>query len=348
MKIEYTFQPEFAGYHDQFEQAARFWSLFIKDNRTVDIKVEVAPSDGQGGLKAAAAWNKLDGQGLPIAGVIAVDLADISRFAHFTETLVHELGHALGIGTLWQKLKLLEHVSAQKTVFRGRKATSAFQSMTNKPANELLVETGGGASSAGGHWSESAFGKELMTPEKDIGEHIAKFTIASLEDIGYKSIDYTLFSDPKLSSDSHTIPVNKLLNMTKQPTSSSNTPAARPSTSNTRPSNTPNSNQPKPINSRPVATNSRPQTNTPVSKPTPNRITNQQPKPINSRPVATNSKPQTNVSRPSASQTKPPASKPASNQPNPSNPTNLYNFANPAPSQTTQSPSKPNSSLYSF
>ena len=81
---------------------------------------------------------------------------------------------------------------------------------------EEIQETGGGASSAGGHWSEAAYNKELMTPEKDIGEHIAKFTLASLEDIGYKNIDYSLFSDPKMSKDGHTIRVNKLLTLVKK------------------------------------------------------------------------------------------------------------------------------------
>lgn len=136
MKIEYTFQPGFEAHKHQFVQAADFWSLFIKDNRTVRINVETAPSDGRGGLKAAAAWNKLEG-GLPIAGVIAVDTSDLSRFAHFTETIVHELGHALGIGTLWQSLKLLQH-SHNKTVFRGPKANAAFVSM-NAGGHELLV-----------------------------------------------------------------------------------------------------------------------------------------------------------------------------------------------------------------
>ena len=136
MKIEYTFQPGFEEHKHQFVQAADFWSLFIKDDRTLHIKVESAPSDGQGGLKAAAAWNKLE-DGLPVAGVIAVDMSDLSRFSHFTETIVHELGHALGIGTLWQSLKLLQH-SHNKTVFRGSKATAAFAAM-EEGGSELLV-----------------------------------------------------------------------------------------------------------------------------------------------------------------------------------------------------------------
>lgn len=55
-----------------------------------------------------------------------------------------------------------------------------------------------------------------MTPEKDVGEHIAKFTLASLEDIGYKNIDYSLFDDPKLSKDGHTIRVNSLISKVKK------------------------------------------------------------------------------------------------------------------------------------
>ena len=54
-----------------------------------------------------------------------------------------------------------------------------------------------------------------MTPEKDVGEHIARFTIASLEDVGYKNV-YSLFEDPKLSKDGHTIRVNSLINICKK------------------------------------------------------------------------------------------------------------------------------------
>lgn len=136
MKIEYTFGPGFDAHKHQFVQAADFWGLFIKDERTLHINVESAPSDGQGGLKAAAAWNKLE-DGLPVAGVIAVDMSDLSRFSHFTETIIHELGHALGIGTLWQSLKLLHHTHG-KTVFRGPKANAAFVAM-NAGGKELLV-----------------------------------------------------------------------------------------------------------------------------------------------------------------------------------------------------------------
>ena len=140
MKIVYTFNgPEFDQYHTQFFTAARFWELFIKDDRTLQVTVAASPSDGQGGLKASAAWNSLDGSDLPITAAIGVDIADVSKAFHFTETLIHELGHALGVGTLWKKRKLYTEVNRKKVVFTGTNAVQALHSMPGWAGKELLV-----------------------------------------------------------------------------------------------------------------------------------------------------------------------------------------------------------------
>ena len=53
-----------------------------------------------------------------------------------------------------------------------------------------------------------------MTCEKDVGESVSKFTIASLIDIGYANVDLSPFDDPKLARDGWIL-VRKLIDLVK-------------------------------------------------------------------------------------------------------------------------------------
>ena len=73
------------------------------------IYANVGPRDGRGGVLASAGpCLTRDGNGLTTYGVMNFDSADSSGPDLF-ETILHEMGHVLGIGTLWSSFGLVNY-----------------------------------------------------------------------------------------------------------------------------------------------------------------------------------------------------------------------------------------------
>ena len=195
---------------------------FVDD---LSILFRVEAIDGAGGVWAQAAVCNLRGgeneSGLPYISMVTFDVADISRVNSVAlRTLaIHEMGHALGFGTIdeWDALLVnstYDHQSSnpgsttlQDSHFSGAAAVSAFNEITSSytgakvPVENDVVRFPDG--SWDGHWRESVFGTELMTPvitssALSIGDPLSKVTIAALADLGY-SVDYT-------QAESYTLP----------------------------------------------------------------------------------------------------------------------------------------------
>lgn len=177
------------------------------DARVVDdlvVYVAVEPIDGQGGALAGATpcYIRPDSS-LPSVGFIIVDSADITGLQESSDGLtvaVHELGHVLGIGSLWQPLGLLDSPSLDSpgrqnvdTSFQGTEAGTAFAELPGcTPYDGAVVPVENnkaiyGAGSLDGHWREGVLGVELMTPSLNAGvtNPLSTLTLASLTDIGY-------------------------------------------------------------------------------------------------------------------------------------------------------------------
>jgi len=169
------------------------------------IYVDIIAIDGPGKTLAQAGPCYLRGLGqFPIIGAMQFDSADMEVLASRGELLPvveHEMGHVLGIGTIWNRLELLQNPSLPSspgvdTYFSGERAIAAFDaaggSTTYTLGNKVPVANVGGSGSADAHWRESVLDNELMTPGFNSGRKnpLSAITIESLADLGY-TVDVT-------------------------------------------------------------------------------------------------------------------------------------------------------------
>ncbi len=169
------------------------------------IFVEFVDIDGPFGVLGQAGPCVVRGTSrLPALGGMLFDSADVQRLENNSElsiVVLHEMGHVLGFGTLWKDRNLLQDPSdttaggtlGAETYFSGVQAINAFVSLGG-----VLVGSGPGVpvendhttygpGSLDGHWRESVFGNELMSPSLNSGvlNPLGVVTAASMGDMGY-------------------------------------------------------------------------------------------------------------------------------------------------------------------
>jgi len=165
------------------------------------ITFDFSPIDGPGGILGQAGPTRLRaGSLLPFQGQMQFDSADITSqsLADLDALFLHEMGHVLGIGTLWQqkKCETCNPGSAGNNANYNPNGVcpAASNEFVKTPGRNtgvnLQVELNGGAGTACGHWSEDQLQSELMTgfltlnPVTGISE-LSRITIAALTDLGY-------------------------------------------------------------------------------------------------------------------------------------------------------------------
>jgi hypothetical protein len=167
-------------------------------NRIVDdvlILVSLQSIDGPGNVLGSSGPCYIRSAGrLPVMGLMkfdTADLDDIESAGQLQTVVLHEMGHVLGYGTIWQTLGLLADPSLDGGTdphFTGAQATTAFDAVGGAGYGGLKVpvESTGGKGTADSHWRESVFGDELMTGFLDPGTNpLSRVTVASLADMGY-------------------------------------------------------------------------------------------------------------------------------------------------------------------
>ena len=172
------------------------------------IYASVEQIDGGGGILAAAGPCQIRaGSYLPIVGTMRIDAADADG-DHLEETIVHEMAHVLGFGTLWGRLGLLQDSVANgrgNPHFKGDSAVAAFARIGGEryTANKLVpVQNLGGVGVWNGHWRDFVFCNELMTAFVDAGKNpLSIVTLASMADLGYEGVDTGV-------ADEFTVPVS--------------------------------------------------------------------------------------------------------------------------------------------
>ncbi|MCC7086991.1 MAG: hypothetical protein IT427_18480 [Pirellulales bacterium] len=188
---------------DIFQRAADRWEQAIIGDlpqasyggRTIDdlqISASARSMDGVNGILGQAGPDAFrPGSDLPFHGVMQFDSADLSsmqRSGLLLSVVMHEMGHVLGIGTIWEDLGLLSGAGDSNPIFTGSRATAAYNSLFGLNAGGVPVENTGGAGTADAHWRESVFSSELMTGWAGPGANLplSRITIASLADLGYR------------------------------------------------------------------------------------------------------------------------------------------------------------------
>jgi hypothetical protein len=163
----------------------------------VVIFVKASELDGPRGLLGAAGPCAIRSRlpRLPFASVVEFDVADLEQFAEegrLEEVVLHEMGHAIGLGSLWEEFGLVDEPSdgtgEADTAFNGEGAREAFETLTGGTyeGNAVPVENVGTDGEINGHWRESVMGNELMTTR--MGSNVAALsviTLAALQDMGY-------------------------------------------------------------------------------------------------------------------------------------------------------------------
>ncbi len=116
------------------------------------------------------------------------DLASMEANGTLRDVVLHEIGHVLGIGTLWQSLGLLVGAGTSNSGFIGSRAVAEYNTLTGGHFTSVPVENAGGRGTRDAHWRESVFGSELMTGYVGPGVNLplSRLTVASLADLGYQ------------------------------------------------------------------------------------------------------------------------------------------------------------------
>lgn len=132
---------------------------------------------------------------LPATGTMQFDTADLAALeasGQLNDVILHEMGHVLGFGTIWQSLGLLVNPSAaggSDPRFNGPMATAEYNTRFGTSDTGVPVEATGGPGTADGHWRETVFNNELMTGFIDPGFNpISRVTIAQFADLGYQVV----------------------------------------------------------------------------------------------------------------------------------------------------------------
>ena len=125
---------------------------------------------------------------LPVVGCMQIDVSNINALLSIT---LHEIGHVLGFGTVWEKFGFRQDLSfsdrGADTHFNGPRAIAAFDDAGGRDyrGKKVPVQQRDGA-----HWRLGVLTGEVMTAVGDGEAALSAITVQSLADLGY-GVDVT-------------------------------------------------------------------------------------------------------------------------------------------------------------
>jgi len=154
------------------------------------IYARVTAIDGVGKIlgQAGPCYIRSSGK-LPILGTMEFDEADMASMAAdgtLGDVILHEMGHVLGFGTIWDNLSLLQDAGTADPYFSGAQAKAAYTGLGATLVNGVPLENTGGEGTQDSHWRETVFRTELMTGwVSGPGNPLSIVTVRSMGDLGY-------------------------------------------------------------------------------------------------------------------------------------------------------------------
>ena len=148
--------------------------------RIDDLRIYMGTFEGGGAVGYGGPSVVRQETHLPVLGCMAFDLSS----ANLLITGLHEIGHVLGFGPIWDELGFLQDLDGD-THFNGPLAIAAFDEAGGSDYTGAKVPV---QKMGGGHWRYSAFPDELMRPGG--GSALSAITVQSMADLGY-GVDVT-------------------------------------------------------------------------------------------------------------------------------------------------------------
>ena len=184
--------PQGANLQQQCGEGAEIAPGTVISNMVIFARV--TNIDGPGkvlGQARPCLFSDVNGNTMPRAGVMTFDSADVANQianGKFEATVLHEMGHIIGIGSgKWR-----ERVAGKDTTnptYSGALAVNGikgFNAIGGKGVR-VPVEGDGGPGTALAHWDETTFKNELMTGFlSGQTQPLSAMTVNSLIDLGYQ------------------------------------------------------------------------------------------------------------------------------------------------------------------
>ncbi len=119
----------------------------------------------------------------------SADLSNLETLGLLQATIMHEMGHVIGVGALNAWDNQVSGLGGADPRFIGPKAVTQWQALGG--TGNVPVENTGSAGTRDSHWREVTFNNELMTGFVDLASNpLSRLTVASLEDLGYSAVNY--------------------------------------------------------------------------------------------------------------------------------------------------------------
>jgi hypothetical protein len=205
-----------------FKGAADRWSRVIVgnlpsvmvDGEVIDdvlILAQGTPIDGPGHILGQAGPTHLRPRNagnaalIPAKGIMSFDTADLAQMEQngtLNDVITHEMGHVIGIGTIWSQKDLLEGAGTENPTFVGQAAMIEYAKLVGQGVMQeyakqrygdgeptptpVPVANMGGSGTRDSHWREAIFRNELMSGFINQPPNpISRVTAGSLGDLGY-------------------------------------------------------------------------------------------------------------------------------------------------------------------
>ena len=149
-------------------------------------------SPGVGNILGQASPCYVNGSAIPFLGFMEFDSLDVSQLVargQFEKVVLHEIGHVLGIGTVWNFQRSLLNTSiSNDPYYVGSAARAQFAAINTVTysGNPVPVENTGGTGTVNSHWRTSVMQRELMQGfAVNQVQPLSRITVGSLQDLGY-------------------------------------------------------------------------------------------------------------------------------------------------------------------